>query len=206
MPDKPNLGRSRRLLGAVPALLLLLLFAPAAAFAAPAPGFAVSSVWEIDQPLRAGDYIWDDSRAPAGPLRIVVDLEAELLYVYRGGMEIGRSSILYGYDDKPTPTGVFPILDKDRDHVSNIYDAPMPYMLRLTNGGIAIHGSLVEDGYATHGCVGVPEPFAAALFASAHVGDPVLITKGWTRQVYAGAEAISPARPAAARRLAQDSP
>ncbi|MGE5722665.1 MAG: L,D-transpeptidase [Sphingomonadales bacterium] len=79
-------------------------------------------------------------------------------------------------------------------------------MLRLTNGGIAIHGSLVEDGYATHGCVGIPEPFAAALFASAHVGDPVLITNGWTRQVYADAEGISPARPAAARRLAQDSP
>ena len=39
----------------------------------------------------------------------------------------------------PTPTGVFPITEKKRHHVSNLYDAPMPYMLRLTDDGIAIH-------------------------------------------------------------------
>ncbi len=40
----------------------------------------------------------------------------------------------------------------------------MPYMLRLTGDGVAIHDSKVEWGYATHGCIGVPVAFAKALF------------------------------------------
>ena len=54
----------------------------------------------------------------------------------------------------------------------------MPYMLRLTNDGISIHGSEVEWGYATHGCVGVPVKFAKLLFGVASVGDKVIITSG----------------------------
>ena len=46
---------------------------------------------------------------------------------------------------------MFPITEKDADHVSNIYDAPMPYMLRLTADGITIHGSKVERGPGRHG-------------------------------------------------------
>jgi lipoprotein-anchoring transpeptidase ErfK/SrfK len=128
--------------------------------------------------------LWDDQAAPAGPLRIVVDLQAQRLYVYRGGIEIGRSSIAYGADDKPTPLGSFPILEKDADHVSNIYDAEMPYMLRLTWDGIAIHGSTVDDWAATNGCIGVPDEFAALLFRQAKLGDRVLVTKAWLRDVY----------------------
>jgi hypothetical protein len=62
--------------------------------------------------------------------------------------------------------------------VSNIYDAPMPWMLRLTNDGVSIHGSKVERGYATNGCVGVPDAFAKRLFKVAKVGDKVIITDG----------------------------
>src|SRR3546814_5545046 len=78
-------------------------------------------------------------------------LDAALIHVYRAGNEIGRSSIIYGYDDKPTPTGVYPILQKDIDHVSNIYKgAPMPWMLRLTWTGISIHGGRrIADDIAT---------------------------------------------------------
>jgi lipoprotein-anchoring transpeptidase ErfK/SrfK len=75
---------------------------------------------------------------------VVVDLAWQRLYAYRGGVEIGRAAILYGADDKPTPTGSFKILQKKKDHISNLYGAPMPFMLRLTNDGIAIHGSEVE--------------------------------------------------------------
>jgi lipoprotein-anchoring transpeptidase ErfK/SrfK len=83
---------------------------------------------------------------------------------------------LYGADDVPTPTGRFRILERDKDHHSNLYDsAPMPYMLRLTLDGVAIHGSDVREGYATHGCVGVPTAFAKRLFQQARVGDEVFI-------------------------------
>src|SRR3546814_11132034 len=72
----------------------------------------------------------------------------------------------------------FSIMEKDEDYVSNLYDAPMPYMLRLTNDGVAIHGSEVEWGLATHGCIGIPTKFAALLFSQAGLGNHVIITKG----------------------------
>ena len=51
-------------------------------------------------------------------------------------------------------------------------------MLRLTNDGVSIHGSKVERGYATNGCVGVPDEFAKRLFKLAKLGDKVIITDG----------------------------
>ncbi|WP_237365372.1 L,D-transpeptidase family protein [Rhizorhapis sp. SPR117] len=142
------------------------------------PDFVVKRILNIDHPFRHGDYVWDDAGVPAGPIVITVDVEAQTLSVFRGGYEIGAAVILYGAEEKPTPEGVFPITEKDADHVSNLYDAPMPYMLRLTNDGVAIHGSKVEWGWATHGCIGVPIAFAAKLFAQAKIGDRVIITNG----------------------------
>lgn len=161
--------------------------------AAHARGPAVNSVIALESPLAPGEYAWDDAGVPAGPVRIVVDLATEKLHVYRSGVEIGRAYILYGADHKPTPTGTFPILQKDRDHVSNLYGAPMPYMLRLTWGGVAIHGSQVEANAATHGCVGVPDEFAALLFAQAKKGDQVLVTRSWRPDLYKD-EAPAPER------------
>ncbi|MCA1661851.1 MAG: L,D-transpeptidase family protein, partial [Novosphingobium sp.] len=111
---------------------------------------------------------------------ITVDLKANVLSVFRDGYEIGATAVLTGHGDKPTPLGVFPITEKDRDHVSNLYGAPMPYMLRLTNDGVAIHATEVENGYITRGCVGVPHGFAAKLFATAKLGDRVIVTDGKT--------------------------
>jgi L,D-transpeptidase-like protein len=146
---------------------------------APDPDFVVRRILDIPGPLRMGDYVWDEAGAPDGPVVITVDLEAQVLSVFRGGYEIGAAAILYGHEEKPTPLGAFPISEKDAVHHSNLYDSPMPYMLRLTDDGITIHGSdHVEPGFATHGCIGVPVEFAARLFAAAKVGDLVLITNG----------------------------
>jgi lipoprotein-anchoring transpeptidase ErfK/SrfK len=158
---------------------------PAPAPAQPASPFAVNTVLGLDYPLLPNDYVWDEEGVPDGPIGIVIDLEAQRLYVYRAGVEIGRSVIIYGDDDKPTPTGTFPILEKDIDHVSNLYDAPMPYMLRLTWDGIAIHGSgEIGYEYATHGCIGLPDEFAAILYREAGLGDNVLVTHGWMTEHY----------------------
>jgi lipoprotein-anchoring transpeptidase ErfK/SrfK len=54
----------------------------------------------------------------------------------------------------------------------------MPFTMNLTDDGVAIHGTKVEKGYASHGCIGVPDPFAAKLFALAPVGTKVYITRG----------------------------
>ncbi|WP_179944564.1 L,D-transpeptidase family protein [Sphingomonas taxi] len=131
-------------------------------------------------PIKFGDYTWDDAGVPAGPLIVTVDLAAQTLSVFRDGYEIGATAILYGADDKPTPLGSFPILMKDAHHVSSLYGAPMPYTMRLTNDGVAVHGTEVAWGYATHGCIGVPTAFAKLLFREAKVGDRVIITRGKT--------------------------
>lgn len=154
--------------------------APAATVAPPADSpFVVKSILPINEPIKFGKFYWDETRAPAtGPLVVTVDLTARVISVFRDGHEIGAAAILKGYGEKPTPTGIFPITEKDADHVSNIYDAPMPHMMRLTNDGVAIHGSKVQLGYATNGCVGVPDDFAAKLFKVAKLGDKVIITDG----------------------------
>ena len=141
--------------------------------------YIVKSILPIQGPMKMGDHHWDESAAPAtGTVVITVDLAAQVLSVFRDGHEIGAAAILFGADAKPTPLGVYPITQKSKDHVSNIYHAPMPYMLRMTNDGISIHASEVEDGYMTHGCIGVPLPFAKKLFATVKLGDKVIVTRG----------------------------
>lgn len=156
---------------------------PAALASAPAPAdpnFTVRRILDIPGPLKMGEHHWDESGAPAdGPIVITVDLEAQVLSIFRGGYEIGAAAILYGRDDKPTPLGAFPITQKKAKHVSNLYGSPMPYMMRMTNDGISIHGSdSVAPGFATHGCVAVPTAFAKKLFEAAKLGDVVIVTKG----------------------------
>jgi lipoprotein-anchoring transpeptidase ErfK/SrfK len=147
---------------------------------APDQAFVVKRILPIEGAIKYGEWHWDEAGVPPGPIVITVDLDARVLSMFRGGYEIGAAAVLLGTEDKPTPLGVYPITQKARHHVSNLYDAPMPYMMRLTNDGITLHGSKVEWGYASHGCVGMPEPFAAKVFAASKVGDRVFITRGKT--------------------------
>ena len=152
---------------------------------APAPldddPFTLKSILTIPEgPFRYGDWYWDESAAPTkGTLVITVDLEARVISAFRDGHEIGTAVALLGTKKHPTPLGTFPILTKEKDNISEKYNnAPMPWTLRLTWDGIAIHGSPVINGYASHGCIGVPDGFAEKLFAIAKRGDKVVITRG----------------------------
>ena len=142
--------------------------------------FVIKSILPIEGSIRYGDWFWDESAAPrSGKLVITVDLEARVISAFRDGHEIGTAVALLGTQSHPTPLGSFPILTKEKDNVSEKYNnAPMPHTLRLTWDGIAIHGSPVMNGYASHGCIGVPDEFAALLFAAAKRGDKVIITRG----------------------------
>ena len=153
--------------------------APMMAVAEPDEGYVVKRVLDVPEPLRHGAYYWDTEGVPEGPIVITVDLVAQTLSIFRAGYEIGTAAVIYGADEKPTPLGVFTVTQKDAHHVSNLYGAPMPYMLRLTNDGISIHGSaLMEGKYATHGCVGVPTAFAKLIFGQVKLGDRVIVTSG----------------------------
>jgi lipoprotein-anchoring transpeptidase ErfK/SrfK len=152
--------------------------APAPA-AAPEP-FVIKRILPIEGAIKYGEWHWDDAGVPEGPLVITVDLEARVISVFRDGYEIGTAAVLLGTQDHPTPTGRFPILTKERHNVSEKYgNAPMPWTLRLTADGVAIHGGhAVELGFASHGCISTPDEFQAKLFGIAHKGDLVIITDG----------------------------
>jgi hypothetical protein len=137
----------------------------------------IHSILNIRRPMKFGDFVWDEESVPDGPLWVRVDLDRQIISVFRGGHEIGTAVILYGAESKPTPAGVFPVLQKAADYHSHTYDAPMPFTLRLTADGVAIHGSEVRPRSATHGCIGVPLEFARRLFGETHVGDEVFVVK-----------------------------
>jgi hypothetical protein len=137
--------------------------------------YTVRSMLNITKPMHFGDFVWNDANVPVGPVWVRVDLARQIVSVFRSGHEIGTAVILYGAPGKPTPTGLFKILQKAPDYYSHTYDAPMPYMLRLTADGVALHASNVRENYATHGCIGTPMGFARKLYSVMNLGDRVVI-------------------------------
>ncbi len=126
--------------------------------------------------LRPGDYLWMPQLAPKGPVVIVVSLPEQLAYVYRNGIRIAVSTVSTGKSGYETPTGVFTILQKSRQHYSNLYDnAPMPFMQRLTWSGVALHAGKVPNYPASHGCVRLPYAFSEKLFGITQHGMTVVI-------------------------------
>ena len=126
--------------------------------------------------LRAGEFTWHPERSPTGPLAVIVSLPRQRVHVYRNGIRIAVSTCSSGKPGHETPTGVFVILEKDRDHHSSTYDnAPMPNMNRLTWSGVALHAGNLPGYPASHGCVRLPLEFSSKLFGVTHLGTPVII-------------------------------
>jgi L,D-transpeptidase catalytic domain len=126
--------------------------------------------------LRPGEYVWEPERAPEGPLLIVASITDQVAYVYRNGIRIARSSVSTGRPGHRTPTGVFTILEKEVHHTSSIYKgAEMPYMERVTWGGIALHAGNLPGYPDSHGCVRLPLEFSKLLFGITMKGATVII-------------------------------
>lgn len=121
-------------------------------------------------------FIWSDN-VGAGPVSILISIPDQRAYVFQGETMIAASSVSTGKGEKATPTGMFTILQKHRDHRSNKYDdAPMPYMQRLTWDGVAIHAGRNPGFPASHGCIRVPTEFAKRLFEATMLGATVEVT------------------------------
>ena len=126
--------------------------------------------------LKPGQYVWEPERAPEGPLLIVASTTEQVAYVYRNGIRIARSSVSTGRPGHPTPTGVFTILEKEVHHTSSIYKgAEMPYMERVTWGGIALHAGNLPGYPDSHGCIRLPLEFSKLLFGVTMKGATVII-------------------------------
>jgi len=126
--------------------------------------------------LQQGEFIWLGDVSRSGPLLMVVSLDEQRAYVYRNGVLIGVSTASTGKKGHETPTGVFTILQKNKEHYSNLYNnAPMPYMQRLTWGGIALHAGGLPGYPASHGCIRLPSEFARQLFEVTSTGMTVVV-------------------------------
>jgi hypothetical protein len=126
--------------------------------------------------LKPGQFVWAEDIPEEGETRIVIDLLTQLAFVYRDDQLIGAAAISSGKDEKPTPLGFFSIQEKQRFYRSRKYDnAPMPFMQRIDEYGIALHGG-DNPGYpASHGCIRLPTKFAERLFALTQIGSKVVI-------------------------------
>lgn len=171
----------------------LMLAAPAVA-----QGARTSSAFDAEVlALKPGQFIWDAQIAPDGPMTLVVNLKTQRAYAYRNGVRIGASTVSSGKPGHKTPTGVFTILQKNKDHKSNLYNnAPMPYMQRLTWDGIALHAGNLPGYPASHGCIRLPLEFSKRLFEASHLGMTVVVTNADVAPETAGANAfLAPVTP-----------
>jgi lipoprotein-anchoring transpeptidase ErfK/SrfK len=126
--------------------------------------------------LKPGQFVWVTQAVYEGPMKIVIVLDIQRIYVFQNDKLIGFSTISSGKKGKETPTGFFNILQKNVDHKSNLYsDAPMPFMQRLTWDGIAMHGGYLPGYPASHGCIRLPLPFAKALFGVTRINQEVFV-------------------------------
>jgi hypothetical protein len=146
-------------------------------FALAAPHTKGSPVAPLTPEIAPGDYVWRPEISPAGPVVLIVSLPEQVMYVYRNGVRIGRSTVSTGKAGKRTPTGVFTVLQRKVDHTSTIYKgAEMPHMQRLTWSGIAMHAGNLPGYPASAGCVRLPVDFAAQLYSVTSLGTTVIIT------------------------------
>lgn len=109
---------------------------------------------------------------------IVVDLYQQKAYALQDGNIVFEGKISSGMPGRDTPEGDYSILQKKRMHHSNLWPKPhggakMPYMLRLTNTGIAMHLGNVSRRAASHGCIRMQNGFAQKMYKWARVGTVV---------------------------------
>jgi lipoprotein-anchoring transpeptidase ErfK/SrfK len=126
--------------------------------------------------LKPGEYVWAASAPTAGDTRIIVDLLTQMAYVYRGDQLLGASTISSAKTGHVTPYGFWSILEKRPFYRSKKYDnAPMPFMQRIDDYGIAFHGGNNPGYPASHGCIRLPLKFAEKLYGATKVGSKVVI-------------------------------
>ncbi|MEM6911472.1 MAG: L,D-transpeptidase family protein [Verrucomicrobiota bacterium] len=155
-------------------------------------------------PMADSVSYWDGEGYSGAP-SVVIDLTRQQALFYKGGRLVGSSLISSGREGYRTPTGNFKIIQKSRDHASNLYGkivdaygnvvnpdadsrkdpvprggrfvgAPMPYFMRI-HGGIGLHAGYIPGYPASHGCIRMPERMARTFFDNVAYGTPVRVIR-----------------------------
>jgi hypothetical protein len=125
--------------------------------------------------LKPGQYLWRKGSFSGEPT-LVVSLTDQLAYLYRGEQLVAVSTVSTGTDTNPTPKGIFSVLAKKPMHRSIKYDnAPMPFMQRIDEYGVALHAGHLPGYPASHGCIRLPGEFAKRLYGVTDLGATVMI-------------------------------
>lgn len=135
---------------------------------------------------------------------VIVSLAKQRAYLMIGDEIAIDSPISSGKRGHTTPNGSFSVLEKDKDHRSNIYGdykdssgrtvrggvsaqidsapsgthfvgASMKWFMRLTGEGVGMHVGILPGYPASHGCIRMPEPAAAQFYSHVKVGTPVRV-------------------------------
>src|SRR6516162_7099321 len=121
----------------------------------------------------------DTTVHPQMPLVIAVSIQKQQVKIYDANGFFAEAPVSTGMPGHPTPMGVFSVIQKDRYHHSNIYSgAPMPFMQRITWGGVALHAGVLPGYPASHGCIRMPEAFAVKMWGWTKMGARVIVTPG----------------------------
>ncbi|MBW0145760.1 L,D-transpeptidase family protein [Sphingomicrobium clamense] len=126
--------------------------------------------------LGPNEFRWADELPTEGEPRVIVDLKTQMSFAYVGDTLVGATSVSTGKAGKETQLGFWPILSKHKKYRSRKYDnAPMPYFQRMDRFGIGLHGGHNPGYPASHGCIRLPEEYAAKLFALTKIGTEVVV-------------------------------
>lgn len=159
------------LMAVVVSALAALLVGAGSAGAAPAAAPAAPAA---PAPVAAPALALTSGTPCAAGADACVDLSAQRAWLTdgHGTVTYGPVSALGGTRKYPTPTGTFTVDYKDADHVSNLYDADMPYSVFFAPA-IAFHqGSLSER---SHGCIHLGKTASKRFFANLAPGDTVQV-------------------------------
>ncbi len=126
--------------------------------------------------LKPGQYLWANSIPAEGDTRVVIDRLTQMAYVYRADKLIGATTVSTARQGYITPLGEWKVLEKRPFYRSKKYDnAPMPWMQRIDQYGIALHGGGTPGHPESHGCIHLPNRFAEKLYGLTKVGSEVII-------------------------------
>lgn len=119
-----------------------------------------------------------DPRCTTGRAMCVDKTSRTLRWVV-DGVVLRTVEVRFGSAELPTREGAFAVFRKSRDHVSSVYDTPMPFAM-FFSGGQAVHYSpdFAANGYAgaSHGCVNVRDYATVQwLFDQVRIGDKVIV-------------------------------
>lgn len=120
-----------------------------------------------------------EQQALAGPpMMAIVSVKHQRISLYDAYGNAVRARTSSGKTGYETPAGTYSILQKNKEHYSNVYDdAAMPFMQRLTWSGIALHQGDLPGYPASHGCVRMPWHYAEHIFPMTRIGMRVIVAR-----------------------------